>query len=409
MRVPRRVPWASKAELAELYDLLFAPGANDASRQAALSRAASATRMSYAMAVVRFVNGMVDPLQTGPYARPISHLAASLGIPSSLVALRHRATHEDLPPLPMLRRAVEQALDYLHRQSFLPLLASSSAAGWDRRAKLEGLVTEWKKIVKARVRTHDVTNESESGLALRRLKRAIDAEDADDVLDAVVRTGLVPVARKKRSHRRANRPPKEGLAIWRPLLAHLDATAPVSAALTECLVGALLDTAPRLNPPPAAPDAAEDHRKEMASYRWTLGTWLLWLWAGEGGLTVPEEERTGVLRRIARELVHGDDVLRRVYAELAEDTDAPALDELDELLLHESEAESESDEEELEGLEIDDGAEKPDQAPRDVDAQLAAMEANLAALNEKTSADGSSVPGWEHVAEWKAAPIGVWV
>lgn len=38
MRVPRRVPWASKAELAELYDLLFAPGANDASRQAALSR-----------------------------------------------------------------------------------------------------------------------------------------------------------------------------------------------------------------------------------------------------------------------------------------------------------------------------------------------------------------------------------
>lgn len=96
----------------------------------------------------------------------------------------------------MLRRAVEQALDYLHRQSFLPLLASSSAAGWDRRAKLEGLVTEWKKIVKARVRTHDVTNESESGLALRRLKRAIDAEDADDVLDAVVRTGLVPVARK---------------------------------------------------------------------------------------------------------------------------------------------------------------------------------------------------------------------
>lgn len=29
------------------------------------AEAASATRMSYAMAVVRFVNGMVDPLQTG--------------------------------------------------------------------------------------------------------------------------------------------------------------------------------------------------------------------------------------------------------------------------------------------------------------------------------------------------------
>lgn len=83
---------------------------------------------------------------------------------------------------------------------------------------------------------------------------------------------------------------------------------------------------------------------------------------------------------------HGADFrLRRVYAELAEGSDVPALSELDELLLHESEAESESDEEELEGLEIDDRAEKTEQAPRDIDAQLAAMEANLAALNEKVS------------------------
>lgn len=78
-----------------------------------------------------------------------------------------------------------------------------------------------------------------------------------------------------------------------------------------------------------------------------------------------------------------DNRLRRVYAELAESTDAPGLEELDELLLHESESESEA-EEELEGLEIDDGEEKAE-PKRDVDAQLAAMEANLAALNEKVS------------------------
>jgi len=38
MGPPRRVPWASKAELSELYDMIFSPGANDLSRQAALSR-----------------------------------------------------------------------------------------------------------------------------------------------------------------------------------------------------------------------------------------------------------------------------------------------------------------------------------------------------------------------------------
>lgn len=103
MRPPRRVPWASKAELAELYDLIFSPAATDETRQAALSRMAvyisspscpaflhllhtlvgalalpypapsahdaGVLRMTYAMAIVRFVNGMVDPLQTGVCCR----------------------------------------------------------------------------------------------------------------------------------------------------------------------------------------------------------------------------------------------------------------------------------------------------------------------------------------------------
>lgn len=47
----------------------------------------------------------------------------------------------------------------------------------------------------------------------------------------------------------------------------------------------------------------------MDSYRWTLGTWLLWLWDGEGDeMSVGDEERTGVLRRLARELLESDDV-----------------------------------------------------------------------------------------------------
>lgn len=153
-------------------------------------------RMSYAMAVVRFVNGMVDPLQTGTYARPISHLAATLGLPASLVALRHRATHEDLPSLPLLRRALEQSVEYIHRNSFLPLLASSSTGIWDRRARTESLVTKWKKVQKNRVRARDVSKENESGRAIRHLLREVEGEDVEEILEAVVRIGLVPVGRK---------------------------------------------------------------------------------------------------------------------------------------------------------------------------------------------------------------------
>ena len=65
-------------------------------------------RQSYATAIIRMVNGLVDPLQVGAYARSISSIAAQLGLPSWLVELRHAATHEDLPSLELLRDAARE-------------------------------------------------------------------------------------------------------------------------------------------------------------------------------------------------------------------------------------------------------------------------------------------------------------
>ena len=65
-------------------------------------------RQSYSTAILRLVNGLVDPLQAGTYARPMAAIAQQLGIPSWLVELRHAATHEDLPSLGLLREAARQ-------------------------------------------------------------------------------------------------------------------------------------------------------------------------------------------------------------------------------------------------------------------------------------------------------------
>ena len=65
-------------------------------------------RQSYSAAIIRMVNGLVDPLQFGVYARSIAAIAAQLGLPAWLVELRHAATHEDLPSLEVLRRAAQQ-------------------------------------------------------------------------------------------------------------------------------------------------------------------------------------------------------------------------------------------------------------------------------------------------------------
>jgi ribosomal biogenesis protein LAS1 len=62
-------------------------------------------RQSYANAIIRMVNGLVDPLQIGAYARSIASIAIQLGLPLWLVELRHAATHEDLPSLELLRDA----------------------------------------------------------------------------------------------------------------------------------------------------------------------------------------------------------------------------------------------------------------------------------------------------------------
>ena len=161
MRLPRRVPWASLAELDEVCSWIYAdehdmdakirainrvredgmshPGSRTDCSQLSAWRFVTAIphalesalsilsvivhdstvqglpcflpiRLAYASAIVRLVNGMVDPLQYGAYARSISSIAAQLGLPAWFVELRHAATHEDLPSLEVLRDAAREVI-----------------------------------------------------------------------------------------------------------------------------------------------------------------------------------------------------------------------------------------------------------------------------------------------------------
>lgn len=92
--------------------------------------------------------------------------------------------------------------------------------------------------------------------------------------------------------------------MWTPLLTHLHSVhADLPAILAEALTTALVETAPRHRM-----GMEDDDVRELASYRWTLGTWLLHFWRSDDALAVPGEARRDILVRLARELVHGDDV-----------------------------------------------------------------------------------------------------
>lgn len=92
--------------------------------------------------------------------------------------------------------------------------------------------------------------------------------------------------------------------MWTPLFTHLlTGTENLPSLLAETLASVLVESAPRHRL-----GMEDDEVKELASYRWTLGTWLLHFWGSGDVLTVPDDAKQDILVRLARELVHGDEV-----------------------------------------------------------------------------------------------------
>ena len=145
MYAARIVPWANKSELDDLKKWFYSKD----QRAKAVSRVKSyqskgsqylphvidstsqitsailldetdnnvgmnAVRMAYTMALIRFVNGILDPSQQAQYAIPLHTLARNVGLSSSFVDLRHWGTHErELPSIGMLRITAKEALGWL--------------------------------------------------------------------------------------------------------------------------------------------------------------------------------------------------------------------------------------------------------------------------------------------------------
>ncbi|KAK1925784.1 Las1-like-domain-containing protein [Papiliotrema laurentii] len=453
MKAPRRVPWASRSQLEELYDYLFSPASDLASRQRGLCRInvylsspscpaflpllhglinasllppptsageAMTTRMTCAMAIVRFVNGMVDPLQVGAYARPISHLAATIGIPPILIAIRHRATHDDLPPLPLLLSSVNMAVDYLHHYAFLPLLASSSdmaangIVGPSTR-RSEGLIRRWKKAMKTRVRDKVAGEENETGREIRKVKRDIEVVDPEDVIAALCTVdGLIPLARRKRPGVKTTTPPVTSLQVWTPLLEHLATEHPAfPSLLAEHIMRLLLDPTVALSHvPQSAQLDPELAKREEESARWCLATWLLWLWAQDGKMCLADDDKATHTRRLLGALLRGDPSVRRLHRCLAL-IDARLSDStaLNDLL-----PEEEVSEDELVGFEEGTKQDDPEAKVAEMERRLRMIEqgqrssvAQYTSGFKPTSGTDNLPTGWTRSGpEWKPCPIGIW-
>ena len=61
----------------------------------------------------RFVTRLVDPSRHNLYGRSMYKIAQELGLPASMVDIRHEATHGPPPSLVVLRRKAKEALQWL--------------------------------------------------------------------------------------------------------------------------------------------------------------------------------------------------------------------------------------------------------------------------------------------------------
>lgn len=114
--VVKLIAWKVNTVIPHALDVtisLLSASIEDSSAQSQSASSSSSNssfhlRQAYALAIVRLVNSLVDPLQQGAFARPIVSIAAQIGLPAWFVELRHQATHEDLPSLSVLRDAAKE-------------------------------------------------------------------------------------------------------------------------------------------------------------------------------------------------------------------------------------------------------------------------------------------------------------
>ncbi|XP_073126980.1 uncharacterized protein [Henckelia pumila] len=88
-------------------DPYFRHDLNESARQSE-----EALSMQYCMAIMRLVNGIIEKTRRKNDIS-IGEAADAIGIPRTLIDIRHEGSHRDLPSLKLLRGASEKALDWL--------------------------------------------------------------------------------------------------------------------------------------------------------------------------------------------------------------------------------------------------------------------------------------------------------
>lgn len=151
-----------------------------------------ALSLAYAAAFSRFVTGLLDSHQESRWKQSMFDVARLVGLPESLVELRHQITHEQLPSLPKLRRGADQALAWIRNQYWHDFpercysgerapnpIATAPIMKTAARVKEQGWIITDEENGNGEIPMHELVLERTRGSSLFKRKREDEDEDDD--------------------------------------------------------------------------------------------------------------------------------------------------------------------------------------------------------------------------------------
>lgn len=185
-------------------------------------------RLMYAMAIIRFVNGLVDREQKGKFAKSINQLARSMGLPSWFVDLRHASTHERLPSLTVLRAGALQAVGWLHDNYWIHNIKPKHLQQLQQgNPKIKEKLNRYKECRKSYIKEKYSGKKDDPNPYVSCIETLIEMIDEDVIREDIIPLllgvgGLVPTGKKKRASAEEMTISKGLIELWTPLIQGLD-------------------------------------------------------------------------------------------------------------------------------------------------------------------------------------------
>lgn len=177
-------------------------------------------RRVLSMAFIRFFNSLVDQGQTGKFAQSVSAIAETLGLPGWFVDLRHAATHDYLPCLPVLVNGCTQALEWLTVNYWQKMMVNAATAVEER--DVDAVLKKYKDDRRIEIKAKD--NTKRASVSIRALDSAIWSKSLtrSALVSNIVGMGyLIPSSKSQRAGADFELP-STSLDLWGPLLERID-------------------------------------------------------------------------------------------------------------------------------------------------------------------------------------------